>query len=303
MVSLAVVTALCVAALWFRPGTGDRDRAPADTDESGRTGQERVFPGPDDTGVPDAIELTPYTGPCTLTEPTVLARVDATEACLAIIVQAADVVIEESRVPRVDVTAAEHDASFSVRVSDSEVVAGDWLGGALWGMNIVAERVEITGGQHSVHCSSTCQIEDSWLHDQANPDGGSAHNNAFLSNGGVDMVVRGNTLHCTAVLNSTEGGCTGDLSLFGDFGPISDVWVEDNLFRANESSISYCAYGGHAPGKAFPVATFVVFVDNVFERGEKGQCGVSGADTSFHADAEGNRWQDNVWDDGTSLVP
>lgn len=262
-----------------------------------------VYPDKDNTGVPPDVELEPYAGPCTLVETTVLSGVDATGVCPAIVVQAPDVRIEDSRVPRVENTATQVDASFSVEVVDSEVVAGEWIGGAVWGSNLTVRRTEITGGQHSVHCGSHCVVEDSWLHDQFNPDGEAAHNNAFITNGGTDMVVRHNTLHCTAKLNATGGGCTADLSLFGDFEPVKDVLVEDNLLKANAESASYCAYGGDAPGKPFPEATGIVFRGNVFERGSNDMCGVYGPVTSFNAGSAGNVWQDNTWDDGTALTP
>ena len=270
---------------------------------SGSDVSASTFPDSASTGVPPGIELVPYTGPCTLTEPVELSGVDATETCPAIMVQAAGVVIQNSLVPRVEATAAEQDPSYSVEITDSEVRAGAWVGGAVWGSNIVAIRVEVTGGQHSFHCNGRCVLEDSWLHDQFNPEGQAAHNNAFISNGGTDMVVRHNTLHCTPALNSTGGGCTADLSLFGDFQPISRVTVDRNLFRANGSSIPWCVYGGESPGKPYPVATDVVFTDNVFERGVKDRCGVYGPVTSFDPEAEGNAWTGNTWDDGAVVLP
>jgi hypothetical protein len=264
---------------------------------------DAAYPDADTTGVPPGTELAPYTGPCTLTETVVLAAVDATGVCPAIVVQAAGVRIESSRVPRVESTATQVDPTYSVEVVDSEVVAGKWIGGAVWGSNLTVTRTDVTGGQHSVHCGTNCVVEDSWLHDQFNPPGEAAHNNAFISNGGTDMVVRHNVLHCTPELNDTGGGCTADLSLFGDFEPIGDVRVEDNLFKANASSASYCAYGGHAPGKPYPDATGVVFAGNVFERGANETCGVYGPITSFDPTATGNEWRDNTWDDGAELVP
>ena len=175
--------------------------------------------------------------------------------------------------------------------------------GAVWGYNITATRLDITGGQHSFHCADNCTVTDSWLHDQYNPSGGSYHNNAFISNGGGDMVVRHNTLHCTAILNSTDGGCTADVSLFGDFEPITRVTVDGNLLKANNSSISYCAYGGYSPAKAYKIATYVVFTNNVFERGGNRKCGVYGPVTSFQTSATGNQWSNNKWDDGTTVNP
>jgi hypothetical protein len=304
---VAVLAVIAVRLLDEEPPAADATDDATTSESSAPVGENPVTPAghpdADSTGVPPGTELVPYTGPCTLVETAVLSGVDATGVCPAIVVQAPGVRIEASRVPRVESTATQVDPTYSVEVVDSEVVAGKWIGGAVWGSNLTVRRSDVTGGQHSVHCGSRCLVEDSWLHDQFNPEGEAAHNNAFISNGGTDMVVRHNTLHCTATLNDTGGGCTANLSLFGDFEPIADVLVEDNLLKANDSSASYCAYGGDAPGKPFPEATGIVFTGNVFERGANGMCGVYGPITSFKADAEGNLWRDNTWDDGSELVP
>lgn len=255
------------------------------------------FPGPDDTGVPAGTTLTPYSGPCTINSPQTITAVDAT-ACDALVIQTTGVVIEKSLVPRVQSIYGDGDSSVSI--SDSDVRAGDTSIGAIWGYNITASRVDVTGGQHSFHCNDNCSVTDSWLHDQHNPDGGSYHNNAFISNGGENMVIRHNTLHCTAILNRTDGGCTADLSLFGDFGPIDDVVVDNNFLRANKSSISYCAYGGGSTSKPYQ-ATNVRFTDNVFERGANNKCGVYGPVTDFDRRATGNVWSGNTWNTGGSV--
>jgi hypothetical protein len=305
-VVVAVLAVVAVRLLDDEPTVASpQDPAASDAPASAATNPSTsaAYPDADSTGVPPGTELAPYVGPCTITETVVLSAVDATGVCPAIVVQAAGVRIEASRVPRVESTATQVDPTYSVEVVDSEVLAGEWIGGAVWGSNLTVLRTDVTGGQHSVHCGTSCVVEDSWLHDQFNPPGEAAHNNAFISNGGTDMVVRHNVLHCTAELNDTGGGCTADLSLFGDFEPIGDVRVEDNLFKANDSSASYCAYGGHAPGKPHPDATGVVFAGNVFERGANEMCGVYGPVTSFDPTASGNEWRDNTWDDGTELLP
>ncbi|MDZ5660545.1 DUF4082 domain-containing protein [Nocardioides sp. S-58] len=258
------------------------------------------WPGPDNTGVPAGTNLTPYNGPCTITSPRTISAVDATGSCDALLIHTTGVVIEKSLVPRIQ--SIYQDGGSSVTVTDSDVRGGDTSTGALWGYNITARRVDVTGGQHSFHCNENCEVTESWLHDQYNPDGGSYHNNAFISNGGSNMVIRGNTLHCTAVLNRTDGGCTADVSLFGDFGPIDNVTVDGNFLRANSSSISYCAYGGASTSKPYQ-ATNVRFTNNVFERGTNRKCGVYGPITSFDRRAAGNVWSGNVWDAGGAVNP
>ena len=259
-----------------------------------------TFPGPDNTGVPAGTALTPYTGPCTITSARTLSGVDATGACDALLIHTTGVVIENSLVPRIQ--SIFQDGGSSVTITDSDVRAGETSTGGLWGYNITARRVDVTGGQHSFHCNDNCEVTDSWLHDQYNPKGEGYHNNAFISNGGSNMVIRHNTLHCTSILNSTDGGCTADISLFGDFGPIDNVTVENNFLRANNSSISYCAYGGASDTKPHE-ATNVTFTGNVFERGTNNKCGVYGPVTSFDTRAAGNKWSGNVWSNGGAVNP
>ncbi|WP_416954168.1 DUF4082 domain-containing protein [Nocardioides sp. T5] len=259
------------------------------------------WPGPDNTGVPAGTALTPYTGPCTITSARTISGADVLSKCSdALVIQTTGVVIDKSLVP--GVWSIYGDGDSSVTITDSDVRAGATSTGGLWGYNITARRVDVTGGQHSFHCNDNCEVTDSWLHDQHNPDGGSFHNNAFISNGGRNMVVRHNTLHCTATLNSTDGGCTADVSLFGDFGPIDNVTIDNNFLRANNSSISYCAYGGDSDSKPY-TATNVRFTNNVFERGPNRRCGVYGPVTSFDRNAAGNVWTGNVWDSGEAVNP
>ncbi len=257
------------------------------------------WPGTTNTGVPAGATLKKYTGSCTITSTVTISGIDAS-SCGAILVKANNVVIAGSLLPRIDATAGGID---SITVTDSTVNGGTWSGGAIWGENITALRVNVTGGQHSVHCAGNCSVTDSWLHDQYNPARQSYHNNAFLTNGGANMVLNHNNLACTPLLNSTGGGCTADVSLFGDFAPVTNVTVENNLLMANNSSISYCAYGGHEPSKAYPVATDIRFIDNVFERGANGKCGAYGPATSFQTNATGYVWSGNAFDDGTAISP
>ena len=260
-------------------------------------------------GFPDASNTGPtgtlanYTGPCVINQANyVIRNVDATRRCGEIIVNVKGVKIENSIVPRVESTKvdARWNALSGVTITDSEVRAGNVNVGAVWGYDFKVIRSEVTGGQHSVHCARDCTVEASWLHGQYNPDGRDFHTNAFITNGGSNMVVRGNTLHCDSTLNRTGGGCTADLSLFGDFEPVRNVLVEGNLFKANNSSISYCLYGGATSSKPHK-ATGVRVIDNVFERGANGKCGVYGPFTDFDSRASGNQWSGNRWDDGSPL--
>jgi hypothetical protein len=293
--------------VWQRAGVfpdldGPRSNYFADIEFRSAGGSDTThtgFPDASNTGVPDGTPLSPYSGPCTISSSVTLTAVDAT-SCGGLLIRAANVTISKSLLPRIDATSG---SSASVTITDSTVRGGNWSDGAVWGSNFTLVRSEVTGGQHNVHCNDNCTVIDSWLHDQYNPDGQGYHNNAFITNGGSHMVLRHNTLHCTAILNSSDGGCTADVSLFGDFDPVSDVLVENNFLRANDSSISYCAYGGYQPSKPYPIATQVRYVNNVFERGTNNKCGVFGPVTSFQSGAAGNVWSGNVWDKGGTVNP
>lgn len=250
--------------------------------------------------MPAKVKLRPYTGSCTITRPTTISAVDATGRCDAILVRSAGVEIVDSLLPRVDATDG---GSSAVTLIRSTVLGGTWSDGAIWGYNITARRVEVTGAQHSFHCAGNCRVIRSWLHAQYNPAGQSYHNNAFISNGGSRMVLRGNKLACTPQVNSTDGGCTADLSLFGDFDPISRVRVIHNLFVANSTGISYCMHAGYNPDKPHGDSpTYIIVKDNVFQRGTNRKCGVWGPVTSFRNGGVGNEWSGNRWQgDGNAV--
>lgn len=266
----------------------------------GSDGMGGCWPYAANTGVPSGTVLSAYTGPCSVHSSIVIEN--KTVNCALQIYSNASVTIRKSVVNGfIENTAS--NGTGKVIIEDSEVNAGAWSDGAVWGSYYTVARTEVTGGQHNVHCETSCTITDSWLHDQYNPNGGSYHNNAFLSNGGANYTLRHNTLHCTAILNATDGGCTGDLTLLGDFDVISQANIDSNLFMANNSSISFCTYGGYSPGKPYPNAHHVVYTNNIFQRGANNKCGVYGPVTSFQTTAVGNQWTNNRWSDGSILDP
>jgi hypothetical protein len=268
----------------------------------GSDGTGGCWPFEGNTGVPAGVVLAKYTGPCTLKSSNagpsvVIDQQDATKCGILAIYDVA-VEIKNSIVPVIDRT----NLDGSVDIHDSEARGPGWSGGVLWGSNITATRVHVTGGQHSVHCESHCIVIDSWLHGQEAPDGSATHNNAFISNGGNTMVVRHNSLFCSPVDNGAGGGCTADASIFGDFDALSDIKFDNNLFVATPSG-GYCGTFGYNPSKTYGSNPSNVSVtSNVFQRGASGKCAVWGPVTSF-LDANGNVWSGNRYDDGTAITP
>ena len=105
-----------------------------------------------------------------------------------------------------------------------------------------------------------------------------------------------------------EIGCSADISGYPDFAPINHNTISDNLMGSNNQGIGFCVYGGGTTGKPFsgdPTnATYIVYRNNVFQRGANGKCGAYGPVTSFVTGRTGNVWSGNTWvDDGATVPP
>lgn len=253
------------------------------------------FPGPDNTGVPSGTELASYQGDCHIRQADTVIEASLLECTVNI--DAPNVVIRTSKiVGQLDVL------SGSLTLEDSEVDNGTAYTAAVGGQHLTIRRSNIHGGETSVNCGD-CHIEDSWLHGQYVPPDGDWHLDAYLSNGGGNVTLVHNTLACDHPGTDNGGGCTAAAAIFGDFGPLSDFTFDNNLFVASPHQ-AYCFYGGTQDNKPYGLETSdIVVVNNVFQRGENGQCGGYGPVTNFANDGPGHRWQNNTWDDGEPLSP
>jgi hypothetical protein len=130
------------------------------------------------------------------------------------------------------------------------------------------------------------------------PSGEDWHLDAFLSNGASNVVLRHNTLACDHA-GSNNGGCSANVGIFGDFAKNSHYTIDHNLFVAGDN-MSYCTYGGSTDSKPY-LADNMVFTNNVFQRGANGKCGQYGPVAAFDKSRPGNRWENNVWDNGQPL--
>jgi len=207
------------------------------------------------------------------------------------LVYAANVVIRRSRVLGIVKT---NSPGASVRIEDSDIDGGDDQSEAVGTDNVTLLRSEVVGDQHSVHCGDNCTVVDSWLHDQHDGKAAGWHQNAFITNGGSDHLLRHNALQC-------RGGCTADIGLIPD-DDIARVTVDRNLLLASPDS-AYCAYGGGSSGNKPGSASSIVYTDNVFQRGASGTCATYGPVTYFDSGAAGNVWRGNAWDRGGEVAP
>lgn len=163
--------------------------------------------------------------------------------------------------------------------------------------------MEVTGGNRSILCGRNCTVQDSWVHAQSIDPEPRIHASGIRQSQGSILVH--NVIHCSAENTPSEGGCSADLTGYGDFEPVQNTRVERNLFVATPGGA--CAYGGSSGddgSKPFGnMASNIVFTGNVFQRGETRQCGYYFPITDFDETRPGNQWTDNRWEDGEVLPP
>ena len=118
---------------------------------------------------------------------------------------------------------------------------------------------------------------------------------------GCDFTYKGQD---PALIND-EIGCSADMSGYPDFAPIMHDTIDSNLFLSNNVGAGFCVYGGGTTGKPYSGsannATYIVFQNNVFQRGANGKCAAYGPVTDFISGRTGNVWSNNKYDNGTTV--
>jgi hypothetical protein len=260
------------------------------------------FPDASCTGVPSGVTLSSYGGPCTITTNGTVIEAKTVNCDLSI--QASNVVIRNSIVNG-SVATPESSLAYSFSITDSEVrygIATALFGTVVGEANFSLLRVEVTGGNRSVYCRKNCTVKDSWIHSQNIPDTPRIHASAIRQSQGATIVH--NRIHCSVEDTSSGGGCSANLTGYGDFEPVQNNTIEKNLFMATPAGA--CAYGGSSGDDGSKpyghLAQNIVFKDNVFQRGNSsGKCGWYFPITDFDDTRPGNVWTNNTWDDGSVL--
>jgi hypothetical protein len=258
------------------------------------------FPDANCTGVPAGMKLTNYSGPCTIKKNKTV--IDRKVISCALRIQATGVMIKNSRVNG-SVNAS---GSFSFTIMDSEVhapQAGSVESQGVGEANFTMLRVEVTGGNRSVYCRKKCRVEDSWVHGQNIAQSPRIHASGIRQSQGAKIIH--NRIHCSARDTPSGGGCSANLTGYGDFEPVVNNLIEKNLFVATPAGA--CAYGGSSGDDGVKPygdqASGIEFIDNVFERGSGGKCGYYFPITDFDSSRPGNRWVNNRWDNGGVVPP
>jgi hypothetical protein len=272
------------------------------------------FPNASCTGVPAGTTLTAYNG-CVNDGGDMVTFITADNTVISgktvncgIVVQAHNVQIINSVVNGPINTLEGTSNSFAVINSQVNVTGGD---DPLSSTNITVLGANLNGGQTSMYCYANCYMEDSWVHGQGTglADDQPWHLGGVLANdngndpgGYTNLTLIHNNIICDYPVNKADGGCSGDVNLFGDFGTITHVLIDHNLLGAS-TSLAYCTYGGDSTSKGYPHADHVVYTNNIFGRGSNNSCGAYGPATGFNSAGVGNVWTNNVWDNGGAVTP
>lgn len=256
------------------------------------------WPSVGNTGVPSGVTLTSYTGPQTITVNGTEIRNKVVTGTLTI--RASGVRIVNTRIQGHVVLRSPKTNDYSFTIIDSEVHQPARVGGTDTGIlagNFRATRIEVTGGRRSIYCAYNCVVEDSLVHRQASGRGNDAHFS------GIRMEQNGIFRHNTLICEAEDRGCSAPLTGYGDFAPVQNNLIENNLFIGGQGGgAAVCAYGGSSGasgGKPYgSQARNIRFVNNVFAKGRTGKCGHHGPIAHFDPSRSNNVWSGNRWDDG-----
>ena len=253
--------------------------------------------------------LTPYTGPCTITVANTV--IDSKIITCDIDVRATGVVIRRSEIHGYVSGPDQQVTPFSFRVEDS-FIDGSPNGPrelrSVGYANFTIVRSEVVGGQGGIWCVRNCTIQDTWVHgtDLCQTCTPGWHASAIRVEQYSTLLH--NTISCDWPTpdDNIDVGCSADMTGYPDFAPITHNTMDGNLYVANTGA-AFCAYGGATATKPYsddPTnATYIVFANNVFQRGTNGACAAYGAVTDFDPTGTGNTWFNNLWDDGTTVTP
>jgi hypothetical protein len=257
------------------------------------------WPNASNTGVPSGVTLATYTGPMKITQPNTV--IDAKMINGDLVIATTGVQIKRSQINgSVTNEDSKVPGQTNFVLSDSNVVARYENVRGVTGGFFTVLRTEITGGISGGWCSD-CTVQDSYIHGQYNTQGEGYHESGFRMDQRTRLIH--NSIACDAVEGPNDGGCSAALTGYGDFQPVVDNLIDNNLFLPSQRA-AFCAYGGSSRGKPFSDQTRgVVFTNNVFSRGANGKCADYGPITDYDPARPGNRWENNRWDDGGLVIP
>lgn len=305
--ALALVLMPGVAAVGSDPTLDASDAdAPSesttsDGDEAARPSSRRAYrqwpPTPQSVGIPARAELSPYRGRCTIRK---AGKVIDSKIinCSPLRIETTGVVIKKSKIngavsagtqddfsPSV-VSDPEGDGPIRVRVIKSEIDASAASNSGfrpISSSHYVVKRSYLHGAYSGGECHNACTIKWSYV------EGSGSHASGLriLRNG----TLKNNTIWCKPDPNSgDDGGCSGDLTMYEEFGVPHNNLVKHNYFPAGRFWYTL-KFNGDDRGR-------IRIIDNLIGRPRSGGGVADGWDRKAS-----NRWSGNTFPSGRRARP
>lgn len=323
-------TAASAQAVKFKPASSGGCAISTPHVPDGPDGMGGCWPGQSNTGpsVPKA-SMAAYTGPCTITTPNVTIDSKVINCSpLTVGSNASNLIIKNSYLMggvysddassyTVQDSLLDNAVSYPACAPGSSCPAGKYACGdpnnatvdcGVNGENFTILRTEIINTNRAAYCYKNCIIQDSYFHGTNLWPSTTNLAHASAVRNEQYLTLRHTSLGCdyNGPYPNDELGCSADLTGYPDFTAIHHATIDGNLFLANPGN-GFCAYGGGTAGKPYSNnaanATYMVFQNNIFQRGTTGKCGSYGPVTDFISGRTGNVWTNNKYDNGTVVSP
>lgn len=187
------------------------------------------YPHPGNTGVPAGTNLTPYTGPLSIT--TANTVIDGKTIGCGLTIRAANVTIRNSRITGPCDYGVEV-PSGNVVIEDSEIDCVNHKGTGVAFRNFTVRRADVRNCENAFHTGSNSHIFDSYITGVVEVDGG--HGDGIQGSSGTNITVQHNTFDIRNPITS---------SIIWDDLTINNLLVADNFFAAGAYTV-YCPDGG-----------------------------------------------------------
>lgn len=230
------------------------DRAPS-------SARSRAWPPtPTNVGVPAGTSLKPYNGSCTITRAGTVIRKKVI-SCSPLEIRTTGVVIEDSKINGAVRVGSQDDSdpagtgATRVRVLDSEIDASgtpDFR--PISSSHFVVKRSYLHGSYSGAECHNACTIKRSYV----TGSGTHASGMRILRNG----KLKHNTIWCEPLPGLVDGGCSGNLTMYEEFGVPQNNVVKHNYFPGGSFYYSL-KFNGEDSGR-------IRIVDNVFGKAQAG---------------------------------
>jgi hypothetical protein len=249
--------------------------------------RSRVWPPtPSSVGVPPGTNLKPYTGSCTITQAGKVIK-NKLITCPQLAIRTTGVVIQSSKINGSVYAGAADDSDPAgtgptrVTVLDSEIDSSSVPDFRPIGVShFVVKRSYLHGSYSGGQCHNACKIKRSFV------TGSSSHASGLriLRNG----KLKHNTIWCEPDPATSDGGCSGNLTMYEEFGVPRNNVIKHNYFPGDVSWFSLKFNGEDAGG--------IRIIDNLF--------GKSWAGNADDWDAKpGNVWSGNKMMSGRVARP